>query len=952
MQLPALAIRQANDAVPGTLPRISGGNHVVMSNAEGTAAEWVALADVGLAGPPGDSLIAAPALVATTNVAALSGTQVIDGIATNTVTGDVLLTAQTTTSENGYWTAQIGAWVRPSYYNTDAAIAKRLGVISGGVLGGQLAGTLWAQDSGPTLAGAKSFTQYDANNLVIDLSTAPYNLHKLVAPTTNTSGYTECVSKINTAIYRASLVGSGTVVMPRGWCQSVDANQVALPIILRPGVKLVGPGTYKGGVANSLGSGGWSTINATTVRQIATGPQVDTGATAGLKMRDATYTDPILNVSHTGMRIKNWTKYTARMYFRPVSISTGGLWATRGDATSTDSLTSVACDQCYLLNDGSLLARLRVRSQTNFLALAAGAVPTLSGTAIGDAIFIKIKISTAGARGAFYFQISINDGASYSKPILSAATVDLGAYHLQLTGVTLNWTNASCALTDSWQNWETKTATTPVSTYTINQNWCFVCQWDPAGANKLQIFGGIANGSNTYTLLGESTAYTITNATVHQKLLEECIIGSGQSVMSSLGYNAADGWFGSFSMYAEAPTIAGVVVPYSLPTGTQSKMGCYFIPNTPYLDDANVLYGWLSYFGNGALYGGRSILLLDRMAGNVAFTVGVEMTDVDLICTANRNGIFDRGPVTNSRFRRIRVTAGQRGYLHAGTGYGNDCGDLDLNCSICHVHYDGGGCEISLYGANSAIGAGVGLRATQASFGPAVYINCFQGGDAYAALLLSNVSGTINMSTDEEGGRGYSYAPFSLESTTNGVLTLTGVANVSNTGVTPILVGSKAGAVAGIVHIDCAIGILSTLIKEQISIRDTAGPTVVLGARYLFVALGGAKPALTDQIGYVLPYGGKLPPALTTGDINANITHDGKALVYTAILGVVTAARAFTLLDTNSQEGSEIHLKAQTPPAFALTIKDSAATTIDTISTSFRGTIVYRHNGVKYVLVG
>lgn len=53
--------------------------------------------------------------VATANVATLSGTTTIDGVAL--VAGDlVLLTAQTTGSQNGPWTIAAGAWTRPAWY--------------------------------------------------------------------------------------------------------------------------------------------------------------------------------------------------------------------------------------------------------------------------------------------------------------------------------------------------------------------------------------------------------------------------------------------------------------------------------------------------------------------------------------------------------------------------------------------------------------------------------------------------------------------------------------------------------------------------------------------------------------------------------------------------------------------------------------------------------------------
>jgi hypothetical protein len=53
--------------------------------------------------------------VATSNQASLSGTAVtIDGVALNAVGMRVLLTGQTTASQNGPWIVQAGAWIRPT----------------------------------------------------------------------------------------------------------------------------------------------------------------------------------------------------------------------------------------------------------------------------------------------------------------------------------------------------------------------------------------------------------------------------------------------------------------------------------------------------------------------------------------------------------------------------------------------------------------------------------------------------------------------------------------------------------------------------------------------------------------------------------------------------------------------------------------------------------------------
>lgn len=59
--------------------------------------------------------------VATTNVASLSGTQTIDNVSL-IATNRVLLTAQSTASQNGPWVVSSGAWTRPTDFDADADV--------------------------------------------------------------------------------------------------------------------------------------------------------------------------------------------------------------------------------------------------------------------------------------------------------------------------------------------------------------------------------------------------------------------------------------------------------------------------------------------------------------------------------------------------------------------------------------------------------------------------------------------------------------------------------------------------------------------------------------------------------------------------------------------------------------------------------------------------------------
>jgi hypothetical protein len=81
--------------------------------------------------------------VATTNVATLSGTTTIDGVAL--VAGNrVLLTAQTTTSQNGPWVIAAGSWTRPT---TETSNELDFGAMWLSLAGTAGAGTQWRLSS-------------------------------------------------------------------------------------------------------------------------------------------------------------------------------------------------------------------------------------------------------------------------------------------------------------------------------------------------------------------------------------------------------------------------------------------------------------------------------------------------------------------------------------------------------------------------------------------------------------------------------------------------------------------------------------------------------------------------------------------------------------------------------------------------------------------------------------
>jgi hypothetical protein len=71
--------------------------------------------------------------LATTNVATRSGlAQTVDGVALNTIGMRVLLTAQSTASQNGFWVVQSGSWTRPTDFATGSDAAGAFAFVEQG----------------------------------------------------------------------------------------------------------------------------------------------------------------------------------------------------------------------------------------------------------------------------------------------------------------------------------------------------------------------------------------------------------------------------------------------------------------------------------------------------------------------------------------------------------------------------------------------------------------------------------------------------------------------------------------------------------------------------------------------------------------------------------------------------------------------------------------------------
>jgi hypothetical protein len=103
--------------------------------------------------------------VAVANQATMSGqAQTIDGVALNTVGQRVLLTAQTTATQNGLWVIAAGAWTRPTDFAAGSSAALSYVPVTGGTV---YAGSGWLDTN---TAGSDVV---DTNNLTWGLFTQP-----------------------------------------------------------------------------------------------------------------------------------------------------------------------------------------------------------------------------------------------------------------------------------------------------------------------------------------------------------------------------------------------------------------------------------------------------------------------------------------------------------------------------------------------------------------------------------------------------------------------------------------------------------------------------------------------------------------------------------------------------------------------------------------------------------
>lgn len=289
------------------------------------------------------------AVVAIANVA-LTGLQTIDGVAVaaNTL---VLLTAQTTASQNGPWQAQSGAWTRPTWYPSGGTTQAFQFITCFVRLGGTYQGSVWRQTASGAITIDTTATAWVATPLALNASTVTGSL-----PNANTSGTSantpstlvlrDGSGNFSAGTITAALSGNATTATSAGsfsgsFAGDVTGTQAATV------VSLVG-----GQTASAVASG------VTTV-QAATSAAVN----ATLVQRDASgnFAAGLITASLAGNATSATTANAATTAGSAVNFS-GSLG---GDVTGTQGATVVA------LVGGS-----------SAVSVASGAAVALAGTAL------------------------------------------------------------------------------------------------------------------------------------------------------------------------------------------------------------------------------------------------------------------------------------------------------------------------------------------------------------------------------------------------------------------------------------------------------------------------------------------------------------------------------------------------------------------------------------------
>jgi hypothetical protein len=299
------------------------------------------------------------AAVATANVSALSGLNTYDGY--TLVAGDtVLLTAQSTASQNGVWLAASGSWTRPTEFATGLVIKGRSIVVLHGTVN---ANTTWILDA-PTAG------------ITVDTTSQSWSVNGVPSGTYVPVG---AVGYQIPASYQASLVASAsasasspTVTASAG---SFSAWQVGWKVNLYA-AGYVGPKQILGAVVVAVaGNGSSITLDRNTVNAVS-GVYCWGGPGAGAEISSLFTTADVKNVQGT--------VYGQGAYMVDSGINLQfGVGLSGGGASSPESHPSLAllgwCGGVTVITDAAMTSGSATLTSAQISSLALGQYVQING---------------------------------------------------------------------------------------------------------------------------------------------------------------------------------------------------------------------------------------------------------------------------------------------------------------------------------------------------------------------------------------------------------------------------------------------------------------------------------------------------------------------------------------------------------------------------------------------
>jgi hypothetical protein len=173
--------------------------------------------------------------VAKANVASLSGTTTIDGVAL-AAGMTVLLVAQTNKAQEGPWVVAAGAWTRDTRADTTAELADATFLVDDGTDG---KGELWTQTANVVTVGTTNQSwvktgdanvTYIADEVTLTLSGSTFSVKALGIDTAHLADGSVTAAKLNTAVAGDGLTGGGgsPLAVGEGAGVTVDGDTVGI----------------------------------------------------------------------------------------------------------------------------------------------------------------------------------------------------------------------------------------------------------------------------------------------------------------------------------------------------------------------------------------------------------------------------------------------------------------------------------------------------------------------------------------------------------------------------------------------------------------------------------------------------------------------------------------------------------------------------------------------------